>query len=60
MEMQKIRELAQMLIEAHGSRAEQAAARRQAEEERKGNAEEVQTWKRVRSVLVETRGPHES
>lgn len=60
MEMEKIKELAEMLIDAHGQRAEQAAARRQAEEERKGNADEVKTWQRVRSVLTETRGPHES
>ena len=32
MEMQKVKEFAQILVEAHGSRAEQAAVQRQAEE----------------------------
>lgn len=60
MNMTNITEIAHMLIEAHGDRAERAAARRQSEEEKNGNADEVATWKRVRQVLLEIRGAHES
>lgn len=60
MDMQQINDLARMMIEAHGDQAQVAAARRQAEEEQRGNQEEIETWKRVRAAIAERRGPHQS
>jgi hypothetical protein len=57
MDMEKVASLARMLIDAHGAQAELAAARRQAEAEKKGDAREAEDWKRIRAAIVQTKGP---
>ena len=60
MDMQQITHMARMLIDAHGDQALVAAARRQAEEERRGNRSEAANWQKIRKAICERRGPRES
>jgi hypothetical protein len=57
MEMEKVASLARMLMDAHGAQAELAAARRQAEAQKKGDAREAEDWKRIRAAIVQAKGP---
>jgi hypothetical protein len=57
MEMEKVASLARMLMDAHGAQAELAAARRQAEAQKKGDAREAEDWKRIRAAIVLAKGP---
>lgn len=60
MNTQQISDMARMLIDAHGDQALVAAARRQAEEERRGNETEAENWRRVREAISLRKGPRES
>lgn len=52
--------MAGMLIDAHGDQAHVAAARRQAEDERRGNRTEADNWQKIRNAISERQGPRES
>lgn len=59
MEMTRIRRIAQRLYDRHGLKAEAEAASKLQEAERAGNDAELQTWRRVRSVVQDMRGAHQ-
>ena len=56
----EINDYARQLIEAHGSRAAVEAAQKAYRYEEKGQAEEVETWRRIETALKLMRGPHVS
>ncbi len=56
----EVQESARKLFEAHGDKAEFEAAQKALELESKGDAEQAKDWHRIRDVITEMRGPHES
>ena len=56
----KVSEYAQALYRAHGDKAEAEAARRHRELEAKGQPEEAEDWRRIRSVITQMRGPRQT
>jgi len=56
MNVQKISQMARLMIRAHGERALVEVARRQAQEERRGNRAEAENWQKVRSSINNRRG----
>ncbi|AWI82342.1 hypothetical protein CEW88_00855 [Alloyangia pacifica] len=60
MNAMQINEAAQALYRAHGARAEAEAAAKVRENERRGAAEEAQTWRAIQEAIRQTRGPLQS
>lgn len=57
MDAKKITEYAHALIEAHGGKAEAEAASKARDCEDAGKPEEASTWRAIRKVIAEIRGP---
>ncbi len=52
--------LARQLFESQGAKAIAVAAQKAASFAEAGDKEQAETWRRVRAVLQEMQGPHES
>jgi len=57
---QDTHEIARILIERHGAKAQSEAARKAVEFEGKGDQDQAQIWRNVEASISEKRGPHES
>lgn len=60
MQEAEIQDYARQLLEAHGAKALAEAAQKARSFEKKGNAEEAMTWRRIEAAIKLMRGPHES
>ncbi len=60
MNFMEVQENARRLFDAHGDKAEAEAAQKARELEDKGDNEQAGHWRRIRDVIAQMRGPHES
>lgn len=60
MTFMEVQESARKLYEAHGDKAEFEAAQKAQALKEKGEAEQAKDWHRIRDVIAQMRGPHES
>ncbi|MEM1199002.1 MAG: hypothetical protein AAGI06_06790 [Pseudomonadota bacterium] len=58
--VQLIQEHARRLYEAHGDKAEFEAAQKARMHEEQGETEQAESWRKVREVINQMRGPHAS
>ncbi len=58
--VQLIQEHAHRLYQAHGDKAEFEAAQKARMHEEKGETDEAESWRKVREVINQMRGPHAS
>jgi hypothetical protein len=60
MQETEIHDYARQLLEAHGDKAVAEAAQRACEFEKRGEAEQAETWRHIEAALKLMRGPHVS